>query len=744
MSRHPIIPKVVAGQSAVQIDIRLIMLPLYPATTAEVKTFWGYYKAGDLRIEDASAEGNVTLGNLIGSSSKTAIYNALVAQVGAVTKAVLLMNQVNDDQYIIGYTKAGAELATTTITGSFITTAEYNAIKEATLAQITTVLIGGYSKTLAVSSSAALTDYPITFTAHNTTGTDTATDVYLGNTVRSDWGDLRITDNADTPLPYAIVATGTGSITITFTGSLSSGTTNFKLKWGTPSLKAPFKIAHLTDTHYDPNDTYVNRHLTLQNIDNYVGRMQTYLPDLAVNAGDKIGESNNTIGNESIRLGWYQDNVTHFAAVGPYAGKKVDGVAPGNHDVEAMNWVNVLAKHSTETWMVSGKQYGYWESADFRFISVDVNYVPSGETHVNAANQGYGYMNATQLTWLTDRLAESTKPVVMFCHQGLGEMTTDVLTLTKEIYHTQNRAAIRSVLEASGKVVCVIQGHMHWHRYDVINGIPYIVCEDISEKRDPDEFPGGTSGKWALIEIDSETKSIRYRTEAKLGTDYVTIHDYIIPYKTTLDSDVTNFPEKVFALDNAATFSRASILSDASQLTINNFANILTSPSNLYLSEPRLSTRTIRIEGRTTTLGRAVWSFAPQTAFFRLRFSARVGSVHTALFKLYNTSNSTEIGPYFGFQPSGQFQIVNAANTFTNAFAYTANQWYEIDLIISTAARTYAIKVDGVTYATANAFWTGTLTTLKNLEIIVDTGLCFIDNLRIEKYSTTQPTLTFT
>ena len=34
-------------------------------------------------------------------------------------------------------------------------------------------------------------------------------------------------------------------------------------------------------------------------------------------------------------------------------------------------------------------------------------------------------------------------------------------------------AAVRQILEQSGKVLCVFQGHVHEESYQVINGIPY-------------------------------------------------------------------------------------------------------------------------------------------------------------------------------------------------------------------------------------------------------------------------------
>lgn len=598
------------------------------------------------------------------------------------------------------------------------------------------------TKQLTVNSSTAQTSYPVYLTLNNSSGTDTVNCIYLNGKVRSDWGDVRFRKSDGTYIPFGILSKTATSITVAFLADLNVGNTIFYLCYNKPATNNPYKIACLTDIHYDPNTTYVNRQFSLDYIDNFVARMATYLPDLAVNNGDKIGESNNTIANETTRLAWYQANMDHFAPVSAHATVTRDGVAMGNHDCDAFHFTNVLAKHSAETWMQPGVMYGYWESSDFRFISLDANYVPGGQTHVDNANQGYGYINTDQLTWLTNTLAASTKPCIIFCHQCLGEMETGVLGLTKETYHVQNRTDVRTILENSGKVACVIQGHMHWHRYDIINSIPYLVMEDISEARSPDEFPTGTSGKWNLIEIDKEACIIRFKLEAKVGANYFTVQEYSIPYKTSFDSDTANFAEKVFASGNAATYSKASILSDASQLYLNNTAYILASPHNEYANEPYLSDKTIKISGLTNAAnyGKGQFYFAPQIGSFKLKFAIRMVHQKTKYFKIGNGAGAdTTPGPYMGFNTAGNIFAVNASNV--DLQAYNLNTWYDIEIIIDVAANKYSVKVDGVLKASLYSFLNAN-TTLNQLQIQTETGDCFIDNLRIEKYTSTEPSIT--
>lgn len=741
MHRTLIISKEVAGLMANQMDIRIVNMPLYPVMNNTVTAFYGFY-VGSTRIEDPTAEGDTVLGDLISTENKTALYDALVAEVGAVTWAVLQLNRIEDEEYLIAYKQGDTDTKIIELIGSFFSELEYHAVMDAVFAEAGVETRNNLRKQFTVNSTGILTDYAVNMTIHNTDGTDSSTDVYLGDEPRSDWGDIRIKTTGGTRLPYAILVKQSTYIKIAFLATLADGNNTFYLDYSIPAQASPYKIACLTDTHYDPNDAYVNRPFTLDYIDNFVTRMSTYLPDLAVNNGDKIGESNNNISNETQRLAWYQANMDHFAPVSAYATTTRDGVAMANHDCEAFNWTNVLAKHSAETWMQPGVMYGYWESTDFRFISLDANYVPSGQTHVNNLNQGYGYINTDQLTWLTNTLTASTKPCIIFCHQPLGEHETGILGLTKEVYHTQNRAAVRAILEASGKVACVLQGHMHWHRYDIIKGIPYLVMEDISEARS-DELPTGTSGKWSLIEIDKEACSINFKMEAKVGASYVTVHENVIPYKTSFDSDIANFPEMVYAQGDAATYSKASILSDASQMYITNSLYLLVNPNKIYLSEPWLSSGTIQIKGiaNSPNFGRGQFYFAPQTGTFKLKFHVYMVDQKTKYFKIGDGSGATATpGPYVGFHTDGHIFAQNGA-TLTNLQTYSLSTWYEIEVIANVATDLYTVKVDGVTMA-SNFSFMNALATASQMEVATETGVCYVNNLRIAKYASTEPTIT--
>jgi hypothetical protein len=68
------------------------------------------------------------------------------------------------------------------------------------------------------------------------------------------------------------------------------------------------------------------------------------------------------------------------------------------------------------------------------------------------------------------------------------------------------------VIEASGKVVAVFNGHVHWNHLDVIRGIPYITLQSLTENLD-DDAPGRPAAAYALCDIDERRLLVDVRGE---------------------------------------------------------------------------------------------------------------------------------------------------------------------------------------------------------------------------------------
>lgn len=90
------------------------------------------------------------------------------------------------------------------------------------------------------------------------------------------------------------------------------------------------------------------------------------------------------------------------------------------------------------------------------------------------------WVPAAQLAWLQRDLAEhSTLPCVIFVHQNLHDHT--------QSWGIKNADAVRKVLEASGNVVAVLQGHKHDGAYARIEGIDYYTFKAMVEGKTADD-----------------------------------------------------------------------------------------------------------------------------------------------------------------------------------------------------------------------------------------------------------------
>ncbi|MHC4520998.1 MAG: alkaline phosphatase, partial [Planctomycetota bacterium] len=87
-------------------------------------------------------------------------------------------------------------------------------------------------------------------------------------------------------------------------------------------------------------------------------------------------------------------------------------------------------------------------------------------------------------------LATTSAPVVVFTHQLL-DGSGDV--------HINNAAAVREVLESSGRVLAVFQGHHHAGSYNQINGIHYYTLIAMVEGQ------GRESSAYATAELRPDT-----------------------------------------------------------------------------------------------------------------------------------------------------------------------------------------------------------------------------------------------
>lgn len=113
-------------------------------------------------------------------------------------------------------------------------------------------------------------------------------------------------------------------------------------------------------------------------------------------------------------------------------------------------------------------------------------------------------MTSEQLLWLESELNKAHGEVIIFTHQALADQS-----LQSSYWYEQNpgralvenRHEVRRILEASGKVRIVFNGHMHWNNLTAHNGINYISVGSAVENIFNDGRPNCA---YALVELSED------------------------------------------------------------------------------------------------------------------------------------------------------------------------------------------------------------------------------------------------
>jgi 3',5'-cyclic AMP phosphodiesterase CpdA len=170
----------------------------------------------------------------------------------------------------------------------------------------------------------------------------------------------------------------------------------------------------------------------------------------------------------------------------------------GNHDTDRLSKAQFLAA-APNTGIVPNAAHYTFVSGGVRFVVLDANHRSDGSDYDHGNfNWTDSNINAPQVAWLARTLGASAEPVIVLVHQQL-DGTGD--------YYLKNAAEVRAVLETSGKVIAVLQGHRHKGAFSAINGIPYFTFRGLVEGA------GVWSSAYAIVDVmpDLEVRVWGYR-----------------------------------------------------------------------------------------------------------------------------------------------------------------------------------------------------------------------------------------
>lgn len=135
----------------------------------------------------------------------------------------------------------------------------------------------------------------------------------------------------------------------------------------------------------------------------------------------------------------------------------------GNHDTDCLSKEEFLAHvdHAGH----EGTYYSF-EQKGLTFVVLDACFTSDMKSYCRANPWDDANIPPEELAWLEKTLAAAPGPAVVFCHQRLDPES-------EPRHLVRNAAAVRTVLEQSGKVRSVFTGHQHGGGDCTHNGIRY-------------------------------------------------------------------------------------------------------------------------------------------------------------------------------------------------------------------------------------------------------------------------------
>lgn len=265
----------------------------------------------------------------------------------------------------------------------------------------------------------------------------------------------------------------------------------------------PLKIGVITDIHLGPPAWFKGQlrkitHQALPLTHQFVRAMNdSFQPDLVFNLGDAVQDTDDD-----------QDLANYHAVFDALDALHAPCYpAAGNHDLIRLRPPQLLERwrrypHLQQlTTLQAGHLYYTFQAHGWDFIVL----------HSHERTMRYIWLDLAQLQWLQRTLQRIDGPAIVLLHHSLADQDTKENHWFRDHPHLaliRERHAARTLLEQSGKVRAVLNGHLHWNNLTVHNNIPYLTLQSPIENMTGDERP---CGAWSTVLLDTD------RIEVQVG-----------------------------------------------------------------------------------------------------------------------------------------------------------------------------------------------------------------------------------
>lgn len=254
----------------------------------------------------------------------------------------------------------------------------------------------------------------------------------------------------------------------------------------------PLKIGIITDIHLGRDAYYAGQlrklgHRALALTRDFVARMnEGFRPDLVLQLGDVV---------QDMTL---EEDLVHYERICEVLSGLEAPVYPvaGNHDLIQMSPSQLLGFwrrfHPAAAAQLDGERLYYrFEVGGWEMIVL----------HSREETGSHVWMDEAQLAWLEATLSGSERPAVVWMHHTLADQDTGESWWFARHPHlalVRERAQARALIERSGRVRAVINGHLHWNRLHTHGGIPYVTIQSPIENFD-NASPPAPAGSWGEL-----------------------------------------------------------------------------------------------------------------------------------------------------------------------------------------------------------------------------------------------------
>lgn len=232
------------------------------------------------------------------------------------------------------------------------------------------------------------------------------------------------------------------------------------------------QIGIVTDCHYADRDRNGTRHYreSIWKLPEAIDQFNSLGLDMAIEIGDFIDEAADAAG-EIRHLKKIDAIFAHFKGERRYV--------LGNHCVWTLTKEEFLDNCDME------RPHYSFDKGGHHFVVLDACFKQDGTPY---GRKNFTYDNTfippEQLEWLRGDLAATERPTVVFVHQRLDFNPTDRANWGVTV---KNAPDVRKVLEESGRVQAVFQGHSHANDHREVGGIHYCVFRAMVEGSGPDQ-----------------------------------------------------------------------------------------------------------------------------------------------------------------------------------------------------------------------------------------------------------------